>query len=220
MSRDEKSPARGLRDKLIGVKQRWAREGRLLTGKAGRDRLPPGQRLVEGRPVLDLGIQLEIPLEQWRLSVDGLVRAPQVLDWQAFRKLPQIERISDIHCVTSWSRYDNRWSGVAAKTVIELAGPLPEARFAVVHSEDGYTTNLPLAALLDDDVLLAHGWDGAPLEREHGAPVRLVVPKRYFWKSAKWVRRIELLSHDRPGFWEVRGYHNEGDPWEEERYSW
>ena len=220
MGKDKDRPVQGLRDKLIGIKQRWAREGRLLTGKAGRDRLPPGQRLVGGRPVLDLGIQPDIAPEQWRLRIDGLVQTPLTLDWRAFQGLEQVERVSDIHCVTSWSRYDNRWGGVAARTILELAAPLPEARFAVLHSEDGYTTNLPLSALLDDDVLLAHSWDGAPLEREHGAPVRLVVPKRYFWKSAKWLTRIELLDRDRPGFWETRGYHNEGDPWKEERYGW
>jgi DMSO/TMAO reductase YedYZ molybdopterin-dependent catalytic subunit len=211
-----------LRDKLIETKQEWARTGRLLTGETGdatRDRLPPGQTLVKDWPVLDLGVQPDVSREDWRLRVEGLVRAPVRLTLDEFMALPQVERVSDIHCVTQWSRHDNRWQGVLARELIGLARPKEEARFVSFTSYDGYTTNLPLAALLEDEVLFAHSWEGAPITRQHGGPVRLVLPKLYFWKSPKWVTRIELLREDRPGFWEVRGYHNNGDPWKEERYG-
>ena len=211
-----------IKDKLVESKERWAREGRLLTGKAGAARqlrLPPGQREVKNWPVLDLGVQPEIALAEWRLSVDGLVGNPLSWGWAEFLALPQTESTSDIHCVTAWSRYDNRWRGVAAKHLLALVDPLPAARHVICHSHDGYTTNLRLQAFADDDVLLAHEWEGKPLALEHGGPVRMVVPKLYFWKSAKWIRRIELSADDKPGFWEVRGYHNNGDPWLEERYG-
>ena len=211
-----------IRGKLVRRKEEWAREGRLLTGKAGdreRDRLPPGQREVRDWPVLDLGVQPSVAPEKWHLRIDGQVAKPFAWDMAAFLAQPQIESVSDIHCVTSWSRYDNRWKGVSARHLLSVARPLPEARVVLFHSFDGYTTNVSLADFDDDDVLLAHSWEGKPLAREHGGPVRVVVPKRYFWKSAKWVCRIEFLAEDRAGFWEERGYHNEGDPWEEERYS-
>jgi DMSO/TMAO reductase YedYZ molybdopterin-dependent catalytic subunit len=209
------------RPKLVESKERWARDGRLLTGR-GADpgqRLPPGQHLVRDWPVLDLGVVPSVEAQQWRLVVDGLVETNLDWSWSDFRAQPQLSEISDIHCVTAWSRYDNRWDGVGAKQILALAKPLPEARFVVFHSYDDYTTNLPLADFDDDDVLLAHSWQGAPLPREHGGPVRAVVPKLYFWKSAKWVRRIELIAQDRAGFWEERGYHDRGDPWREERYG-
>ena len=208
-----------VREKLVRSKQRWAREGRLLTGRGGRDRLPPGQRLVDNWPVLDLGIQPHVPLELWKLTVDGAVEAPTTWDWDGFLALPQVVRTSDIHCVTAWSRYDNRWRGVAAGALLAQVRPTPEARYVLFHSHDGYTTNLALAEFDRPEVLLAHEWQGAPISKEHGAPVRVVVPHRYFWKSAKWLRRIELSVADRSGFWEERGYHNEGDPWKEERYD-
>ena len=211
-----------IKDKLIEAKQGWARDGRLLTGTAGdpaRDRLPPGQTLVKDWPVLDLGVQPDVTPANWRLRVEGLVMAPVALTLDEFMALPQVERVSDIHCVTQWSRYDNRWQGVLARDLIALARPKEEARFVAFTSYDGYTTNVPLAALLADDVLFAHAWEGQPITRQHGGPVRLVLPKLYFWKSPKWVTRIELLREDRPGFWEVRGYHNNGDPWAEERYG-
>lgn len=211
-----------VRDKLIQSKQDWAREGRLLTGHAGdpaHDRLPPGQTLVQDWPVLDLGVQPDVNMERWRLRVEGQVEAPLALDWAAFNALPQVERTSDIHCVTQWSRYDNHWQGVSARTLIELARPRQSARFVAFTSYDGYTTNVALEDFLGDDVLLAHSWEGKPLTRQHGGPLRVVLPKLYFWKSPKWVTRIELLGTDRPGFWEVRGYNNHGDPWLEERYA-
>jgi DMSO/TMAO reductase YedYZ molybdopterin-dependent catalytic subunit len=208
--------------KLVESKEKWAREGRLLTGQPDaqrRERLPPGQRQTRDWPVLDLGVEPTIDMERWTLTVDGLVERPATWHWDEFKKLPRARMTSDIHCVTAWSRYDNRWEGVSARTLLDLVGPKPEARHLLFHSYDGYTTNLPLAVFADSDVLLADTWEGKPLEAEHGGPLRVVVPKRYFWKSAKWVQRIEFLAEDKPGFWEVRGYHNEADPWTEERYG-
>jgi DMSO/TMAO reductase YedYZ molybdopterin-dependent catalytic subunit len=210
------------REKLISAKEAWAREGRLLTGTTAdpeRDRLPPGQRLVRDWPVLDLGVQPDVTAARFRLDVDGAVRRPLSLRLDAFMALPQTEIVSDVHCVTQWSRYDNRWTGVAARTLIAMVEPKEEARHVVFHSYDGYTTNIRLDQFDQPDVLLAHSWNGAKLSREHGGPVRPVIPRLYFWKSAKWVRRIEITIGDRPGFWEQRGYHNNADPWKEERYS-
>ena len=209
-------------EKLTAATQAWARAGRLLTGKTVPDkemRLPPGQRLVTNWPVLDLGVQPHVPTETWRLDVDGAVANPVGLDWAQFMDLPQAEDQSDIHCVTQWSRYDNRWQGVKTSVLLALVQPRPEARHVILHSHDGYTTNLLLAHFAEDDCLVAHSHDGVPLTREHGAPARVIVPRYYFWKSAKWIKRIEISAVDRPGFWEVRGYHNVGDPWIEERYG-
>ena len=170
-------------------------------------------------PVLDLGRQRDVSRERWRLKIGGMVERPVTLDWAAFSALPQKAVRSDIHCVTTWSRYDNDWAGVATRDLLDLVTPRGEAGFVTLHGYDGYTTNLPLADFAADDALLAHGWQGAPLTRDHGGPVRLVVPHLYFWKSAKWISAIELTGADRPGFWEVNGYHMRGDPWAEERYS-
>jgi len=221
MDRDDNVTGQ-IRQKLVDSKERWAREGRLLTGRESRpdiERLPPGQREVKTWPVLDLGMQPDVPTSRWRLVVDGLVEEPLELDWAAFMALPQAELVTDIHCVTAWTRYDNRWTGVATRDLLALARPRPEARYVVCHGHDGYTTNLPLSKFAAEDALIVHSWEGKPLTREHGGPARVVVPQLYFWKSAKWVSRIELLAEDRPGFWEVRGYHNVGDPWREERYG-
>ena len=182
-------------------------------------RIPPGQRHVTDFPVLDLGIHPDIHHENWQLRLFGLVAQEVVLDWEQLLAMPQVQRTSDFHCVTTWTRLDVPWEGVLAREVVNLAGPLAEARHVTLHSYDGYTTNVPLAALLDDDVLVVHTVDDAPLSVEHGGPVRLVLPKRYAWKSAKWLSGIEFPAEDRPGYWEVRGYHNEADPWKEERYS-
>ena len=212
----------GTKAKLIETKQRWAEEGRLLTGTAARapgQRLPPGQREVKNWPVLDLGARPDVRLDRWHLRVTGLVEHPIVWTWEQFLAQPQTEDVSDMHCVTSWSRFENRWKGVAAKHLLALVKPLPAAKYVVFHAYDGYTTNLPLADFDDDDVFLVHEWEGKPLTREHGGPVRALVPKLYLWKSAKWISRIEFLAEDRPGFWEERGYNNHGDPWTEERYS-
>ncbi len=220
---DDDVPLTGkLRDKLIEAKQDWAREGRLLTGTTAdpaRDRLPPGQTLVQDWPVLDLGVQPDVTPDKWRLRLEGLVQAPLSLTLDEFMALPQVETVSDIHCVTQWSRYDNHWQGVRAAHLLELARPTQAARFVSFTSYDGYTTNISLADFAEQEVLLAHSWEGKPLSRQHGGPVRVVLPKLYLWKSPKWVTRIELLGADRPGFWEVRGYHNHGDPWTEERYG-
>lgn len=219
---DDGNEAGQLRGKLIRRKQAWAAEGRLppgATARADAQRLPPGQREVKTWPVLDLGAQPKIDLNLWRVVVDGLVEKPVTLDWQAFQDLPKSEATSDIHCVTSWSRYDNRWRGVLVGDLLAHVQPKAEARFVLIQSYDTYTTNLPLAEFAVTDALLATHWEGEPLTVAHGGPLRLVVPQLYFWKSAKWVKKITFAAEDRPGFWEVRGYHNHGDPWEEERYA-
>jgi DMSO/TMAO reductase YedYZ molybdopterin-dependent catalytic subunit len=219
---DENTPLDAVRPKLVESKQRWAQAGRLLTGTQARpaeQRLPPGQRQVQDWPVLDLGVQPEIAPSRWQLVIDGLVETPVTWDWETFMAQPSFRDVSDIHCVTAWSRFDNSWEGVSGRHILEIVRPKPEAHFVVFHGYDGYTTNLPLAEFDQDDVLLAYSWQGAPLTREHGGPVRAIVPKLYFWKSAKWINRIEFIAADRSGFWEVRGYNNHGDPWTEERYG-
>lgn len=188
-------------------------------GLGGAERLPPGQRRVASLPVLDIGIHPVIDLPEWRLAIYGLVEHPLELSWEDLQTLPQVEVIADIHCVTHWSCLDVSWSGVPMRHLLEIAKPRPEGHFVTLHSYDNYTTNLPLAALFDEDVLLAHSLNGEALSVEHGGPLRLVVPKRYFWKSAKWIKAIEIHADDRPGFWEARGYHNEAFPWEEQRFG-
>jgi DMSO/TMAO reductase YedYZ molybdopterin-dependent catalytic subunit len=210
--------------KLTRTKERWAQEGRFLTDRHGEprphtERLPPGQHLVKNWPVLDLGLQPSVSPERFELRVYGLVENPVRLDWTAFLGLPQEHLVSDIHCVTTWSRFDNDWDGVLTRDLLDLVRPKPEAAFVLLGSHDGYTTNLPLADFAAPDAILAHRWDGQPLTAEHGGPVRLVVPHLYFWKSAKWLREIRFLPADQAGFWEERGYHMRGDPWAEERYS-
>jgi DMSO/TMAO reductase YedYZ molybdopterin-dependent catalytic subunit len=208
--------------KLTRSKRRWAREGRFLTGRTSRpeaERLPPGQHLVRDWPVLDLGEQPAIARDAWRLVIGGAVERPMVWDWETFARQPQSANTSDIHCVTSWSRYDNGWEGVATRDLLDSVGPTPAARFVLLHGYDGYTTNLTLDDFAAPDALLAYSWEGAPLSRAHGGPVRLIVPHLYFWKSAKWLKRIEFLAEEEAGLWEVNGYHMRGDPWAEERYS-
>jgi len=214
--------ADSFKTKLVESKQAWARAGRLLTGKTGEhgvDRLPPGQRLVENWPVLDLGIQPDVPKADWRLTIGGEIENPVVWDWGALMAQPQVEDTSDIHCVTQWSRYDNRWQGVSTRRLADVVKPKPEASHVLLTSYDGYTTNVELAHFIEDDCLLAHTHDGQPITREHGGPVRLVIPRYYFWKSPKWLKRIIFAIANKPGFWEERGYHNVGDPWLEQRYS-
>lgn len=210
-----------IKQKLVDTKRKWSSEGRLLTGASAdpATRLPPGQREVKNWPVLDLGIQPDVSAKTWRLEVGGLVENPIAWNWAEFARQPQTDFVSDIHCVTAWSRFDNRWRGVSTKHLLDLVKPKPEAKFVVQHSFDGYTTNVPLSYFADDDVLLAHEWEGKPISREHGGPVRLVLPKLYFWKSAKWLAKLEFVAEDKAGFWEVRGYHMRGDPWTEERYG-
>lgn len=182
-------------------------------------RVPPGQTLTEKWPVLHYGSVPRVDLGRWRFRVFGLVEEPVELTWEQFQTLPRTSVTRDIHCVTTWSRLDNTFEGVPFAEVLKLARPLPEARYAMVHAEYGFTTNVPLEDLDRDDVLFADKHDGKELTPEHGWPLRLVVPHLYFWKSAKWVRGIELMANDRPGFWERNGYHMRGDPWAEERYS-
>jgi DMSO/TMAO reductase YedYZ molybdopterin-dependent catalytic subunit len=212
-----------LREKFIEAKQRWA-EKQKAAGAAPRtvasgDRLPPGQKLTAGFPVLDLGVKPEVPLEAWTLAIDGLVDKPATLAWADFNALPQVEDVSDFHCVTSWSKYDCAWGGVAFTTLYEMAQPKTEARFVYFTSYDGYSTNVPLERCLEPDVLIATRFGGRPLEREHGGPARVLIPKLYAWKGAKFVRGMTFLAEDKLGFWEVRGYSNAADPWKEERYA-
>ena len=209
--------------RYIEAKQRWAekQKARGVTSRESpsTDRLPPGQKLTAGFPVLDLGVQPEVALNEWTLSVNGLVARPAVFSWEDFNALPQVEDVSDFHCVTTWSKYDCRWGGVAFTSIYEYVQPAPEAQFVYFTSFDGYSTNVPLARCLDDDVLIATQFDGAPLPREHGGPARVIIPKLYAWKGAKFVNGISFLAEDKLGFWEVRGYSNSADPWKEERYA-
>ncbi|HET9325977.1 MAG TPA: sulfite oxidase-like oxidoreductase [Candidatus Eisenbacteria bacterium] len=182
-------------------------------------RLPPGQVRTDKWPVLHYGALPHIDLATWDFRVYGLVETPLRWTYPEFLALPQVQVKSDIHCVTRWSRFDNLWQGVSFKELMRHVQVMADARHAVIHAEQGFTTNLPLAELEQDDVLFAYRHDGRDLTPEHGWPLRLVVPRRYFWKSAKWVRSVELVAEDRPGFWEQNGYNNQADPWKEERFS-
>lgn len=182
-------------------------------------RLPPGQYLTERWPVLHYGSVPPFDPDTWDFRVFGEVEQPLRLTWEEFQRLPRVSVIADMHCVTRWSHLDNHWEGVAFRAILDLVKPKPSARFVLFHCDGGYTTNLPLAVVDDDDVLFALKHDGADLTPEHGFPVRVVVPKRYAWKSAKWVRAVEFLTEDRPGFWEQYGYHNNADFWKEERFA-
>lgn len=187
--------------------------------EADESRVPPGQVVTKKFPVLHYGSVPRTDLAKWDFRVFGLIENPLTLTWQEFQELPRRDLVTDIHCVTRWSKLDTRWTGVPFREIVERARPKPEAGYVVAHAENNFTANLPLDVLLDDDVLLAYEFDGKPLEPEHGYPLRLLVPKRYFWKSAKWLRGLQFLAEDRPGFWEDAGYHMNGDPWKEERYG-
>ena len=189
--------------------------------QAGYDpaRLPPGQYLTEKWPVLHAGSIPKTDLATWDFTVSGEVEKPLRLTWEELTALPATEIKLDIHCVTRWSRFDTRFKGVHWRDLAALATPAPSARFVVAQAEQGFTANVPLAAIEDENALIAYEADGEPLTPEHGWPLRLVVPSKYFWKSAKWLRGLELLDHDQPGFWERYGYHNEADYWKEERYE-
>ena len=205
----------------IAAKERWAQKmaGKLKREVRSADRLPPGQHLVTDFPTLDLGIQPEVPLDKWELKIHGKVEQPTTLNWAQFQALPQFTDISDFHCVTTWSQYDTEFTGVSFFTLAELVKPTAVASHVYFKAYDGYTTNNPLDACLDDDVLIAHSWNGQPLPVEHGGPARVILPKRYAWKGAKWVREITFLDRDILGFWELRGYSNTADPWTEDRFS-
>jgi DMSO/TMAO reductase YedYZ molybdopterin-dependent catalytic subunit len=175
--------------------------------------------VVDRFPVLDLGHRPKIKPADWRLTLKGAVAKPVRIGWDELKSLPTVELTCDIHCVTHWSRLDVPWKGVRFRDVLALAGPKPEARFALLHGMDGYSANLPLELVMADDALVAFEVDGKPISTEHGGPVRALVPSRYFWKSSKWLTAISLHTDDEPGFWETRGYHNEGDPFREQRYA-
>jgi DMSO/TMAO reductase YedYZ molybdopterin-dependent catalytic subunit len=189
--------------------------------QAGYDpaRLPPGQYLTEKWPVLHAGSVPKTDLATWDFTVSGEVEQPLRLTWEELTALPATEIKLDIHCVTRWSRFDTRFKGVHWRDLAALASPKASAGFVVAQAEQGFTANVPLAALEDENALIAYEADGEPLTPDHGWPLRLVVPSKYFWKSAKWLRGLELLDHDQPGFWERYGYHNEADYWKEERYE-
>jgi DMSO/TMAO reductase YedYZ molybdopterin-dependent catalytic subunit len=189
--------------------------------EAGYDpaRLPPGQYLTEKWPVLHAGSVPDVDLTTWDFRVFGEVEQPLRLTWEELTALPVSEVTVDIHCVTRWSRFDVTFRGVHWRDLAKLASPTSAARFVIAHAEQGFTANVPLEAVVADDALVAYEADGAPLTPDHGYPLRLLVPSRYFWKSAKWLRAIELRASDEPGFWERYGYHNDADPFEEERYG-
>jgi DMSO/TMAO reductase YedYZ molybdopterin-dependent catalytic subunit len=201
-------------------------EGSGPPNREGLPQLPVGQHEVKNWPVLDLGAQPVVDLATWRLEIAGLVENPLTLDWDAFLHLPQTDDVSDFHCVTTWSRFSNHWRGVRFRTIAELAVPTPDARFVLCTGYDfmpgsaiPYTTNLALDRAIEDDVLLVHQWEWKPLPPQHGGPCRMITPKLYAWKGAKWIRKIEFLAEDLQGFWEVRGYSNSAEPWFNDRYS-
>jgi DMSO/TMAO reductase YedYZ molybdopterin-dependent catalytic subunit len=210
-----------MKESYIAAKERWARKmaGKETPAVRSSDRLPPGQRQVGNFPVLDLGVRPDIPLDKWQLKIHGRVENPVTLNWEQFQALPQFVDVSDFHCVTTWSQFDMKWEGVAFFTIADLVRPLPEASHVFFKSYDGYSTNNPLEVCMDDDVLIANRWNGKPLSREHGGPARVIIPKRYAWKGAKFIREITFLDRDIRGFWEIRGYSNTADPWSEDRFD-
>ena len=192
----------------------------------GMPQIPVDQHIVHNWPILNLGDVPDVALADWRLEISGLVENPVTLTWQQFMALQQVEDTSDFHCVTTWSRLDNRWGGVRFKTLTELAVPKDNAAWVLCTGYDCdptsgevYTTNLTLARAVEDDVLLVHTWEGEPLPREHGGPCRMITPKLYAWKGTKWIRKIEFLDRNRKGFWERRGYSDTAEPWFNDRYS-
>jgi DMSO/TMAO reductase YedYZ molybdopterin-dependent catalytic subunit len=190
-------------------------KGRRADG-APSDRVPPGQYVTDDYPVLSAGPTPHTPLDGWDFSIVGEVEEPRHWTWEEFRALPSEEIDADIHCVTKWSKLDTSWQGVSVDTLLAVIDT--SADYVVQYSDGGYTTNLPREDLTDGKAWVAFGYDGEPLEPEHGGPARMLVPHLYFWKSAKWIRGLRLLAADEPGFWETNGYHNYGDPWREQRY--
>jgi DMSO/TMAO reductase YedYZ molybdopterin-dependent catalytic subunit len=188
----------------------------LAPEKAGR--VPPGQYLTQKWPVLHYGPVPQFNARTWDFRVFGRVENEVRLSWEEFQKLPRNNVTADMHCVTTWSKLDQRWEGIPFSVIVDRAKPLPDAKFVIAHSEHGFTANVPIEYCLSDDCLIALGANGEPLTPEHGYPARLVVPKLYAWKSAKWLRGIEFSVEDKKGFWESNGYHDRGDPWSEERY--
>ena len=205
----------------VARKERWARKmsGEQKPEVRSTSRLPPGQRQVHNFPVLDLGVQPEISTESWELKIHGHVENPVTLNWKTFSDLPQFRDVSDFHCVTTWSQFDMTWEGVAFFTLSDLVKPKAKASHVFFKGYDGYTTSSPLEVCLDDDVLIAHKWNRKPLPKAHGGPARVIIPKRYAWKGAKFVKEMVFLDRDILGFWELRGYSNTADPWLEDRFA-
>jgi DMSO/TMAO reductase YedYZ molybdopterin-dependent catalytic subunit len=214
------------------LKERWREKSEASPARAdtkpmgsgpanrhGMPQVPPGQHVSKNWPVLDLGFKPEIATAAWKLTIDGAVEHPVTLDWAAFNALPQVEDESDFHCVTTWSLLDSKWKGVAFSTLAALVQPKASAGFVMAYAADGYTTNVALEEAMKDDVLLVHTWNGAPLPRDHGGPVRMITPQLYAWKGAKWINRLEFLTANKRGFWEERGYSNTAHPWRDDRYS-
>ncbi len=199
----------------------FGERGRRRAAALGIDpaRLPPGQSPTVKWPVLTAGPEPDVAQDTWVLSVDGAVERPYDLDWAELMGLPQEDWTGDLHCVTRWSKFGMHWRGVSVARLLERAGLAPGATHLLAHSYGGYTTNLPLADALGRPAFVAHTADGEPLTGEHGGPARLLVPHLYLWKSAKWIRRLQVLEADQLGFWERNGYHHRGDPWGQERYS-
>ena len=193
-------------------------QGSGAPNRHGMPTIPVGQTETRKWPVLDLGTHPDVALPRWTLAIDGAVATPHTLRWEDFLALEQVEDTSDFHCVTTWSRLNLRWKGVRVADVLALAEPAVAATHLMCHAYDGYSTNLPLAEALKPDVLLVHTVDGSPLPREHGGPVRMITPQLYAWKGAKWISRLEVLTVDRPGFWEERGYSMTAHPWRNDRY--
>lgn len=198
-------------------------EGFISRGFRGRrqqgnlsGRIPPGQYLERGFPVLSAGPTPHTPLERWDFSILGKVDQPQRWNWEQFQALSRESITTDIHCVTKWSKLDTHWEGISVDTLLAQAGN--SGSFLIAHCDGGYTTNLPLEDVTGGKAWIAFAYEGQPLAPEHGGPARLLVPHLYFWKSAKWVRALQMVEKDQPGFWESLGYHNHGDPWKEERY--
>ncbi len=184
----------------------------------GRPRLPPGQEAVS--MLADMGGRPgEATVSDWKLRIHGEVERPLILDFREIMKLPRVELTCDVHCVTGWTLLDSRWAGVRVKTVMDLARPRQGARFVIFEAAAGYTSNIPMSEALKENVILAHSFSGPPLPRAHGAPVRALVPDRYFYKSAKWLEGIKVAVRDEPGYWERGGYSNSADPWKEERFE-
>jgi len=183
-------------------------------------RIPPGQSRTRKWPVLDAHGTPNVPLDRWKIEVDGLVRQPLSFTWEEYQALPRVKVFADFHCVTAWSRLANVWEGVAVHEIMNRAEVLPEAKYVIATGYDyGWTTNMPLADFIQEDVLIADTHDGAPIDADHGGPARLMVPQLYAWKSAKWLRKLTFVAEDQSGYWEQMGYHNHGDPWKEERYG-
>ena len=215
-------PIEGYNERYIQGKQEVAKRFHGVKHEASAsDRLPPGQHLISANtfPVLDLGVKPDFDPEIWTLKIGGAVEKPMVLTWKNFQALPHVHRTLDFHCVTRWTRYDIQWDGVLFSEITKLVQPKATAKFVIQKAADGYDTNVPLADLMNDECLLADTLDGKLIPREHGWPVRIVNPHLYGWKGAKFLNEIEFVEQDKPGFWEVRGYNDHGDPWKEERYS-